>query len=479
MFEDREFDFSSFDIEEQVVNRINTENESISKPQSTSKKTTYQKRYSSKRNKKKSVVKKEEKKTEKKEVKKETKKEPKKVVKKKKLKLSFNKTVKKESKPKKQDDVKKTQVPKEEKRTIIDVTPRYNGRYTEPKKRNLLSRIILQERLARDGFDYIEDGYDVYVQDEIDASKNAKKRRDRRFYKEVQAYEDAIDDVTARRGWLGFKIGLAAVMLATTVAITAHTVNEVKEMMSSSSGYQTVTVESMNEEQRSEYDSIINNFLNQVREKDGYEFDTLTQEELIDGYIKILNKEKHMVENQFKGAYLKDQELLDKIVSRAFGEEYESFTEEQKREYRQLAFELLPIALPDLSEEGTMFLRNPIVYDALQAKNVASEKGYKMTLKVNADEEETVKTIGKMIHIVKMLDEDDYIEASSINNGQGLLDEIISEALGDKYQELSEKELKDYKQLAYEFLSDDAKDKYVKDPIELEKEANEEIEIGE
>ena len=105
-------------------------------------------------------------------------------------------------------------------------------RFTEPKKRNLLSRIILQEKIDRGSFEYVEDYYDTFLPSEIEDSKNAKKRSEKRLYKEVQAYEDARDDVTVRRGWRAFKIGLATALLAGSLALANHVGNEVKETFS-------------------------------------------------------------------------------------------------------------------------------------------------------------------------------------------------------------------------------------------------------
>ena len=53
---------------------------------------------------------------------------------------------------------------------------------------------------------------------------------------------------------------------------------------------------------------------------------------------------------------------------------------------------------------------------------------------------------------------------------------MVKQALGEQYGELSKKELRDYKQIAYELLDDESKT-YIKDPIEVEK-TTEDMEIG-
>ena len=88
-----------------------------------------------------------------------------------------------------------------------------NNRFTEPKKRSLLKRVMLQMKYNRGAFDYIEDEYDNLTKQELEEYRTSKFRSDRCYYKEVQQYEDATDDVTVRKGWTKFKVGLIALTL--------------------------------------------------------------------------------------------------------------------------------------------------------------------------------------------------------------------------------------------------------------------------
>lgn len=357
----------------------------------------------------------------------------------------------------------------------------HQTRFTEPKKRNLLSRIILQSRLEKHAYEDIEDEYNYFTQAEIDESKNADKRKDRRFYKEVQEYEDAKEDITVRKGWRAFRVGLAAAMLAGSLAISSYLSKEVKSTLFNYNQTQATSIDNIQKEDEEHYENLINEFLNQVREKDGYEFDYLSKNEILDAYLKIVNKEKYMTEGQFKGAInsFKDQELLDKIVIRSLGEEeYTLFSENQKRDYRQLAYELLPISLPKVfNEEKIMYIRNPITYDVVQAKNSSKSKGYKIEIVVNSDKTEEMKNVSKLMRIEKALPEEEYINASKINDGQELLENILKQTFDEEYDNLSKKEKRDYKQLAYELLSEDVKENYIKDPIDIEKETKD-FELG-
>lgn len=344
---------------------------------------------------------------------------------------------------------------------VFDYDSRYEGRFTETKKRGLLSRIILQERLARDGFDYIEDEYEYLTQQEVDASKNATKRRDKRLYKEVQAYEDATDDVTMRRGWLAFKISLAAVLLAGTVVIANNTIKDFKEQLIPTN--QIETIQDNYDVHKLEVDS----FVQKVKEEQGYEFVSLSDEQLVEAYVKILQYEKTMYDNQFKNVFLHDQELLDKIVHRVYEDEYELFSDDEKRDYRQLAYCILDVAKPNLSVEGNMYIRNPIVCDTVEVRDSAKAKGYKMGLYANTDDGIHIKNVGRIITNIRLLEEADFIAASEVNEGQDFLEQIVKDALGEGYQNTNPNELKDYKQLVYEMLPDYAKEDYIKDPIDI------------
>ncbi len=468
MSEDREFEFSIFDEEQSTFNpnapkkKKETANKSSITP---SKKTQP----------KKEIVKPQEKKEKITQPKKKEKKEEKKTY--------------IEKKPKKKE-VKKTEVVSEEPwprpharrldrkgKVIANIDKQlernanHPGRFTAPKKRNVLSRIILQKRLENDGFFDIEADYKYLTQEEVDKSRFASTYKDKRLFRQVQAYEDARDDDKIRKGILGFKVGLAVIMLATMIGVTATVAESFKDSLSPNS---IVAVEDMNKDEKQAYIEMINSFVLEIQEKDGYVFDYLSDEEIQDGYLKIKDREKNMNENQYRSAWqgFRDQEFLDKIVEKSLGEEeYAALSPEKKRDYRQLAFETLPKAKPDIFGESNPYIRNPIVYDELQAKNAAKDKGYKTELIVNSDREETVRHFGKIIHLIRLLDEDDYKAASRSNNGQDLLNGILIEASGDAYNDFSKKDKRDYIQLIYELLPENARTEYIKDPIIIEKEA--------
>ena len=347
----------------------------------------------------------------------------------------------------------------------------HKGRFTAPKKRNVLSRIILQKRLENDGFFDIETDYQYLTQEEVDKSKFAKNNKDKKLFRQVQAYEDARDDDKIRKGMLAFKVGLAVIMLATMLGVTATVAESFKDSLSPNS---IVTMESMNKDEKQAYIEMINSFVFEIQEKDGYEFDYLSDEEIQDAYLKIKNKEKNMNENQYRSAWqgFRDQEFLDKIVKNSLGEEmYNELSHEKQRDYRQLAFEILPDAKPDIFGESNPYIRNPIVYDELQSKNAAKDKGYKTELVVNSDRENTVRHFGRIIHLIHMLDEEDYKQASRTNNGQDLLNGILVQASGESYNDLSKRDKRDYIQLIYELLPENARTEYIKDPIIIDKEA--------
>ncbi len=405
--------------------------------------------------------------------------------------MSEKKTVirRKIKRPKRTENFQKSQIrdKKKKQKRIASISKQiekklfHKTRYTEPKKRNLLTRIILQHALDKGLYEDIEEDYDFISEKEIEMSKNAKKRSERRFYKEVQEYEDAKDDVRLRKGWKAFKIGLAASLLAGSLALAGHIGGEIKNTISNPTDNEVVTIETLDENDRAMYEANLENFLEKVKEKDGYVFANLDDTELLDGYLRILNEEKGMTFNEFKNSLngLKDQENLEKIVKDSFGEErYNSFSEEQKRDYRQLAYELLPLALPGLWEEGYSYVRNPISTDVVEAKNSAREKGYEIKLIVSSDYPERIKAVGNILYLENNLKLEDYQSINSIEESQKFLEEILTKSLGENSENISEKDLRDYKQIAYELLPEEVKENYVKDPIELER-IQDDIEIGE
>lgn len=371
----------------------------------------------------------------------------------------------------KQEEERKSEVRKAEKAKLTRIKKAkisiVQKRFTEPKKRNILSRIILQQKLAKDYYDYIEDDYEYITQGEVNESKNASKRRDRRFYKEVQQYEDAREDITVKKGWLAFKAGLAATVLAGTMFVGYQTYNEFKEFTSNFLP-PILTIENITSEQMPSMVENVEKFKYKVAQRDGYEFENLTDEELMDGYLRMLSIEKKMYEAEF-GPNIKDQEKLDSIVKKAFDVEYETFSDEQKRDYKQLAFELLPEALPKVYEKNHCFIRNPIVMDALEARNTARENGYEIKMIVNSDRPQTVKNLGRLLHIENTLPEWEYKILSGYENDRALED-LLRKAIGDEYDKLSGKDRRDYQQFAYEFLPKDVKEKYIKNPIDVERE---------
>ena len=405
--------------------------------------------------------------------------------------MSEKKTVirRKIKRPKRTENFQKSQIrdKKKKQKRIASISKQiekklfHKTRYTEPKKRNLLTRIILQHALDKGLYEDIEEDYDFISEKEIEMSKNAKKRSERRFYKEVQEYEDAKDDVKLRKGWKAFKIGLAASLLAGSLALAGHIGGEIKNTISNPANNEVVTIETLDENDRAMYEANLEKFLEKVKEKDGYVFANLDDTELLDGYLRILNEEKGMTFNEFKNSLngLKDQENLEKIVKDSFGEErYNSFSEEQKRDYRQLAYELLPLALPGLWEEGYSYVRNPISTDVVEAKNSAREKGYEIKLIVSSDYPERIKAVGNILYLENNLKLEDYQSINSIEESQKFLEEILTKSLGENSENISEKDLRDYKQIAYELLPEEVKENYVKDPIELER-IQDDIEIGE
>ncbi len=359
---------------------------------------------------------------------------------------------------------------------------RKSFRYTEPKKRRLFKRIKLQKKLNKGVFDYIEDDLNSgeYTPEKLEKMRFSEKRKDRKYYKKVQEYEDALYDVTTQKNWNRFKIGLATTALAGVIVLGGFLYKQILDTFASTVQAETSIAE-MSKEEKIDLISLTNQLKQDIIKNVGYHFDNISEEEFMNGYLKIMNEEKRMSEQKIKGASIGmpeegDQILIDSIVEEVFGEEYAGLTELQKRDYKQLAFELLSYALPEhFTNGGNPYLRSPIVMDELKARNVAAEKGYKIELVVNGDEKETVRNLGNILHIIKETSLSDYQLAASTENGQQeLFNNILEEATGEQSSKLTGKTKRDYVQVIYEWLPEEAKS-YIKDPIIVDRE-NKELE---
>lgn len=246
---------------------------------------------------------------------------------------------------------------KEEKRKIkIAKTLGTEERLTEPKKRILLKRILLRTQYDKGFFDDIEEEYQDggFTKEELEASRTARKRSDRRLYKEVQEYEDVVSDVKVKRGWMIFKVGLASALLTATVLTANQVVQDIQDMHNRmEEANRVVTIETAEQHEiesaKSTLDAII--------DSTGYTFDNLSEDELIDGVLRISSEEDDITVKRCESALMrfKDQELLEQIVIDAYGEEkFATFSQEEIEEAKKLAYELL-------SDDKQECLRDPQV----------------------------------------------------------------------------------------------------------------------
>lgn len=243
-----------------------------------------------------------------------------------------------------------------------------NNRFTEPKKRSLLRRVMLQMKYNSGAFDYIEDEYDSLTKQELEEYRTSKFRSDRSYYKEVQAYEDVYDDVTVRKGWTAFKTGLIALTLTgLTIGSAAMYHGIIKDIHDNAP--QPIVIVTL-AEANSEQVDIATIALSQIKNNSEYSFDNLTQEEQLDAALRIPTVESKVSVGRFRNSIMGtnlngDQELLDEIVMEAFGEEeYSAYSDAKKEDLRKLAYELL-------DSEKKDWARDPIALKELRQKQEA------------------------------------------------------------------------------------------------------------
>ncbi len=275
---------------------------------------------------------------------------------------------------KKQEEYKKVETEKKlsnpsQKKKISKpkVEPEYfELRYTMPKERGILARIINQIKYEngwyKDIEDYLDDE-DNFVWDDMELSKNAEKRRDQRLYKRVQAYEDADNDIAMKKTFLTVKIAAVVAMLATLGFSVNLLYNEVHDIIYNNSyvaqAQEKPTLANANTGQIE--------YAERVLAKIEYDFKYLSHTELLDTVIRVGSKPSEITENRAMATMksagdFADQKLLEEIIKEAYEGEYEGFDDEKKQELSQLVYEML-------DENVRMWIRSPEKVAILKEKN--------------------------------------------------------------------------------------------------------------
>lgn len=261
----------------------------------------------------------------------------------------------------------KTMERTEVKDTILRAKGRVNEnstkqeRFTEPKKKMLLTRLIHRIGYNQGVFDDLEDAYlDGKInREDVEKSKKSEKWLDRSLYRRVQRYEDVVEDISVKNGWNAFKIGLVTALLAGTLALSTvanREYNAWKEDI-----YRVVTVDNAKENELLEAQRLL------LISTEGceYEFEHLTDKEMLDAAIRVPLVERKKTENMYKAAghRFEDQEFLEKILKEAYGEDFDKFSPEQIRELKQLAYEFL-----SENKEKQQYIRDPQIVEQIKEK---------------------------------------------------------------------------------------------------------------
>lgn len=229
-------------------------------------------------------------------------------------------------------------------------------RYTVPKERGIVARIINRMKYEGGWYEDVErylDDERNYVFDDMEWSKNAEKRRDRRLYKRVQAYEDAEDDITMKKAFITLKATAAAALLVTAGFAVNLLHNQISDLMNGSFYSAPAKVKSTlanaNEGQIEH--------ARRVLAKIDYNFEYLSNDELLDAIIRVGSEPSNVTENRAmatikKSAEFADQKLLASIVEEAYEEEYLGFDDNKKQELNQLVYEML-------DEKAKIWIRSP------------------------------------------------------------------------------------------------------------------------
>ena len=189
------------------------------------------------------------------------------------------------------------------------------------------------------------------LQRKSNENRNAKSKpvkepkEEQSHYIEVQDYEEDIENVETKPKFKKIKKLLLAMLVSglviapvpaimvndNTVETTEDSQNDLQEEIPSLSNATDEQIEEAKEK------------LEQIIEDSGYEFENLSESELIDAYFRISYQLKGISETEYKTAFFsgKDQDNLDSIAESSYDEEtYSNFTEEQIYDLRKLTYEL-------------------------------------------------------------------------------------------------------------------------------------------
>lgn len=270
-----------------------------------------------------------------------------------------NKNVAKRPQSKKKKVKRKISKPKKE-------TEYFELRYTAPKERSIVARIINRMKYESGWYEDIEkylydERNDVF--DDIEWSKNAVKRRDRSLYKRVQEYEDAEDDISMKKAFITVKVTAAAALLVTAGFAVNLLCNQVNDLMNGSFYSAPAKVKSTlanaNEGQIE--------YARRLLAKIDYNFEYLSNDELLDTIIRVGSEPSNVTENRAmatikKSAEFADQKLLASIVEEAYEEEYLGFDDNKKQELNQLVYEML-------DEKAKIWIRSPEKVAQIASRN--------------------------------------------------------------------------------------------------------------
>lgn len=252
-------------------------------------------------------------------------------------------------------------------------------RYTAPKERGIVARIINRMKYENGWYEDIEDYLDDennFVWDDMEWSKNAEKRRDRRLYKRVQAYEDAEDDIAMKKAFLTAKVTAAAALLATLGLSVNFLYNEVNDLINNSS----YVAQAQEKSTLANANSGQIEYAERLLAKLDYNFEYLSHQELLDTIIRVGSKPSKITESRAMATIKNateyaDQKLLEEIIKEAY-EEYDSFEEEKKQEFNQVVYEMLndDVKIWIRSPQKVAELKQKDTLDTLETEDMESER---------------------------------------------------------------------------------------------------------
>lgn len=162
-------------------------------------------------------------------------------------------------------------------------------------------------------------------------------------YKRVKKYEKPTEKIENKKSFKPFKTGLAIALLSAVLVAGKGAYDKTNDVLSNSKKDEFIDLTFETADNTTK--QLAQDTIDTIKNNSGYEFDNLSNEELLESFFKIVPVERNMHITVYQSHLItqsKDQILLEKILKQSYGEEaFSKFSSEKVRDLKKMAYELL------------------------------------------------------------------------------------------------------------------------------------------